>query len=138
MANATTTETRKTPVTTTVRSDSKPTGALVSVVHFTLDAGDRGAQTAFGLVQDARGELRTAVDGSLDAIENIVRGFFRVAKKATARIDDLAAELTGAGERTVAGVIGGLRATTRAAGELASTAAAAAIAGDRERPAAQA
>lgn len=124
-------------MTTTTRSDSKPTGAIISVVNFTLDTTDRGAQTAFGLVQDVRGELRQAVDGSLDAVENVVRAFFRVGKRITARIDELSNEVTAAGERTVSGVLRGLKETTRAAGELASTAAAAAIAGDRERPAAQ-
>jgi hypothetical protein len=137
---ATANEPRKAPVNPTPRLDSKPTGAILSVVTFTLDASDRGAQTAFGLVQDVRGEIRTAVDGSIDALENVVRGFFRIGKRATARIDELASELTAAGERTLSGVIRGLKETTRAAGELASTAAAAALAGEKvaERPSAQA
>lgn len=113
-----------------------PTGALIGFVNLSLDAGDKGASTAFGLAQDVRGELRTAVDTSLDAIENVVKGFFRIGKRLTARVDELAGELTSAGERTVAGVFKGLKDTTRAAGELASTAGAAVIGGDR--PAAQA
>jgi hypothetical protein len=136
MANETS-EARKNTVAAPTRLENTPksAGALVSVVTFTLDAGDRGAQTAFALAQDVRGELRQAVDGSIDAVENLVRAFFRVGKRITARVDELSAELTSAGERTTAGIFRGLKDTTRAAGELASTAAAAAIAG--ERPAAQ-
>jgi len=115
---------------------AEKTGALIGIVNLSLDAGDKGATTAFGLAQDVRGELRTAVDTSLDAIENVVKGFFRIGKRVTARVDELAGELTTAGERTVSGVFRGLRDTTRAAGELASTAGAAVIGGDR--PTAQA
>ncbi len=123
--------------TSTRPSDLKPTGALVSVVHLALDAGDRSASTALGLVQDARGELRTAVDSGIDAVEAIVRGAFRFSKRVTARVDELAGELTASSERTVAGVFRGLRDTTRAAAELTTTAVGAAVA-PIERPTAQA
>lgn len=119
---------------------SKPTGALVGVATFAIDTTDRGAQTVFGLVHDVRGEIRTAVDSGIDAAEKVVAGLFRVGKRATARVDELVAEVTTAGEKTVAGVVRGLRDTTRAAGELASTAAGAVIGGERSdgRAAAQA
>jgi microcompartment protein CcmL/EutN len=137
MANATE---RKPTVTPTRPSDNRSTGALVSVATFAIDAGDRGASTVLGLINDARGELRTAVDTGLDAAENAVRGMFRISKRVTARVDELVAELTSASERTVNSVVRGLRDTTRAAGELAATASSAAIAGERVdgRPAAQA
>jgi len=125
MAN--TTE-RKPNVTT---STTPPRGALVSIATTAIDVGDRSAQTVFGLIHDVRGELRTAVDQSLDAAENVFRGMFRVGKRVTARVDELAAELTASSERAVGSVIRGLRDTTRAAGELAATATAAAIAGDK-------
>ena len=118
---------------TSNRLDAKAekTGLLVGVATLAIDAGDRSSSTAIGLAQDVRGELRVAVDGGLDAIESVVRGGFRLAKRATARIDELATELLGAGERTAAGVFRGLRDTTRAAGELATTAAGAVIGGDK-------
>ena len=120
---------RKAPVTTSpTRSlDSAPKGALVSIASFAVDAGDRTATTAFSVMNDVRGEIRTAVDSGLDTLENIVRGMFRVGKRVTQRADELAADLTSLGERTTAGVFRGLRETTRAAGELASTAASAAV-----------
>ncbi|MCB9564639.1 MAG: hypothetical protein H6709_16855 [Kofleriaceae bacterium] len=114
------------PAMNTRTSDPKSperAGAVISIVNLALDVGDRGSATAHSLVQDARGELRTAVDTGIDATEAVVRGLFRFAKRITARVDDLAGELTSASERTVAGLVGGLRDTTRAAGELASTAA---------------
>jgi len=120
-------------------NDSKPAdrgGALFGIVSLAIDAGDKSSATALGLVQDVRGELRVATDAGIDAVENVVRGVFRVGKRATARIDELATELLGAGERTAAGIFRGLRDTARAAGDLATTATGAALAG--ERPVAQA
>ena len=108
---------------------AEKTGALIGFVNLSLDAGDKGVTTAFGLAQDVRGELRTAVDTGLDALENVVRGFFRIGKRVTARVDELAAELAASGERTVSGVIKSLRDTTRAASELASTAGGAIVGG---------
>jgi hypothetical protein len=107
------------------------TGLLVGVASFAIDAGDKSSSTAIAFAQDVRGELRTVADASIDALENVVRGVFRLSKRAAARLDDLAADLLGAGERTAAGVFRGLRDTTRAAGELASTAAGAVIGGEK-------
>ncbi len=93
----------------------------------------------FALVQDVRGELRTAVDAGLDTAENVVRGMFRIGKRITARVDELSLELTTASEKTVAGLLRSLRETTRAANELATAATGAVIgAGNSDRPAAQA
>jgi len=136
-----TTERKPAVTTSPTRSldSQKNPGALVSIATFAVDAGDRTATTAFSVINDVRGELRTAADTSLDALENLLRAFFRVGKRITQRSDELAAELTSAGERTVSGVFRGIRETTRAAGELASTAAGAVI-GDKTdgRAAAQA
>ena len=121
-----------TPIGTPTRFDSKEkTGLLVGIATLAIDTGDKTSSTAIAFAQDVRGEIRTVSDASLDAIENVVRSFFRLSKRATARIDELAAELLGAGERTAAGAFRGLRDTTRAAGELAQTAATAVIGGDK-------
>jgi hypothetical protein len=126
------------PSTTTRGSDKgEKAGLFVGIATLAIDAGDKSSSTAIGLAQDVRGELRVAVDAGIDAVEQIVRGAFRLSKRATARIDELATELLGAGERTSAGVFRGLRDTTRAAGELATTAATAVIGGDKA-PVAQA
>ncbi len=112
------------------------TGVLLSLASLAIDTSDKGTTAAVGLAQDVRSELRTATDTSIDAVEALVRGLFRIGKRTTARIDEFAAELIGAGERTASGVFKGLRDTTRAAGELATTATGAIIGGDR--PTAQA
>jgi hypothetical protein len=112
-------------------SSDKSAGALVSLASFAIDASEKGASTAFGLAADVRGELRTVVDTGIDALDNVVRGVFRIAKRATARIDELAADVSAAGERTVSGVLRGVRETTRAAGELAATAAGAVVGPER-------
>jgi hypothetical protein len=124
---------RRTTMATPARSlDSKDkTGLFVGVATLAIDTGDKSTSTAIGLANDVRGELRVITDASIDALENIVRGVFRLTKRATARIDELAVELLGAGEKTARGVFGGLRDTTRAAGELATTAANAVIGGEK-------
>jgi hypothetical protein len=140
MAKETPAETRPVMSTNAPSRSDKSTeraGALVSVVHLALDFGDRGSATAHSLVQDARGELRTAVDTGIDAVEALVKGLFRFSKRVTARVDELAGELTATSDRTVAGVFRGLRDTTRAAAELTTTAVGAAVA-PVERPSAQA
>src|SRR2546423_12517417 len=120
----------KTTLGTPSRIDPKEkTGLFVSVASLAIDAGEKTSSTAIGFAQDVRAELRTVGDSAIDAIENIVRGIFRVSKRATARLDDVAAELLGASERTAAGAFRGLRDTTRAAGELAHAAAGAGIGG---------
>jgi len=133
-------DTKPTITTTTTRNlDSKAekAGLFVGIATLAIDAGDKSTSTAIGLAQDVRGELRVAVDAGIDAIESIVRGAFRLGKRATARVDELTTELLGAGERTSAGVFRGLRETTRAAGELATTAAGVVIGGEKP-PVAQA
>ncbi|HTJ41430.1 MAG TPA: hypothetical protein VL463_05015 [Kofleriaceae bacterium] len=125
--------------TVTTRSNDKieKAGLIVGVATLAIDVGDKSSSSAIGFANDVRGELRVVADAGLDAIENVVRGVFRLSKRATARLDELASDLLGAGERTAAGVFKGLRDTTRAAGELASTAAGAVIGGDKQ-PVAQA
>lgn len=117
---------------------NEKTGLLIGVAALAVDVGDKSSSTAIAFAQDVRGELRVVADAGLDAIENVVRGVFRLSKRATARLDDLAGDLLGAGERTASGVFRGLRDTTRAAGELAATAAGAVIGGGDKTPVAQA
>jgi len=116
---------------TTSRTNDKAekAGLFLSVATLAIDAGDKTSSTAIGFANDVRGELRVVTDASIDAIENAVRGIFRLGKRATARVDELATDLLGAGASTAAGVFRGLRETSRAAGELATTATAAVIGG---------
>lgn len=98
-------------------------GVLPGVVHLALDVADRGQSTAISVLHDARVELRTAVDGGIELVEKLANGAFRFARKLSQRIDEASAEaLTGA-ERVIGGAVKSARETTRAAQELATTAA---------------
>ena len=97
-------------------------GLLPGVVHLALDIADRGQSTALALLQDARIELRGAVDGGVDLAEKVAAGFFRFARKGIQRVDDASAEtLSGVGH-VLAGAVKHARETTHAAAELATTA----------------
>jgi len=97
-------------------------GLLPGVVHLALDLADRGQTTVLALLQDARIELRGAVDGGVDLAEKVAAGLFRFARKGIQRVDDASAEtLNGVGQ-LLAGAVKNARETTRAAAELATTA----------------
>ena len=97
-------------------------GIVPGVAHLALDVVDRGQSTAIAVLQDARTELRTFVDGGIDLAEKAATSAIRFARKLSQRFDDGVAEtLTGA-ERLIGGAVKSARDTTRAATELAQTA----------------
>jgi hypothetical protein len=111
------TETSSASITKTERN-----GLLPGVVHLALDIADRGQSTAIALLQDARIELRGAVEGGVDLAEKVAASFFRFARKGIQRVDDASAEtLNGVGQ-VLGGAVKNARETTRAAAELATTA----------------
>ncbi len=84
---------------------------------------DRGQATTLGVLHDARAEIRTAVEHSIDLADKLAASTFRFAKKLVQRIDDATADTLGGVERVIGSALKGARDTTRAAGELATTAA---------------
>lgn len=95
-------------------------GLLPGVVDLALDLADRGQTAAFALLQDARTELRGAVDGGVDWAEKTAAAFFRLARKSVQGADDASAEaLTGVG-LVLAGAVQRARETSRAAAERAA------------------
>ena len=97
-------------------------GVLPAAVHLAIDIADKSQSTAFALLQDARLEIRTAVDQGIELVEKATAAAFRFTRKAVQRIDEAASEtLTGA-ERTVGGAVKSARETTAAAAQLATTA----------------
>ena len=97
-------------------------GLLPGVVHLALDIADRGQSTAISLLQDARIELRGAVEGGVDLTEKVAAAFFRVARKGITRLDDASAETLTGVSQVLSGAVKSARDTTRAAAELATTA----------------
>ena len=113
------------PPTSTPRTELSPsdrTGVLPSVVYLAIDVADRTSATALALLQDARAELRAGIDGGIELAENVTRALFRLARKASQRVDEATAETLTAIERTVAGAAKSARDTVRVAAELGQTA----------------
>lgn len=101
---------------------SERSGILPGVVHLALDVADRGQSAAIAVLQDARAELRVALETGVDFAEKLAASAFRFARKSISRVDDASTEaLTGAGT-VLSGAIHSARETTRAAAELATTA----------------
>lgn len=98
-------------------------GVLPNLVHLALDVADRGQSTAIGVLQDARIELRTAVDHGIELAEKLAAGAVRFARKLVHKVDDSSSEALHGVERVLAGAVLSARQTTRAAGELAASAA---------------
>jgi hypothetical protein len=97
-------------------------GVLPGIVHLVVDVADKGQSTAIAVLQDARIELRTAVDHGIELAEKVTAAAFRFTRKAVQRVDEAAGEtLTGA-ERVLGGAIKTARETTNAAAQLATTA----------------
>jgi hypothetical protein len=98
-------------------------GVVPGVAHLALDVVDRSQSTALALLQDARGELRAVVESGIELVEKTSQSLFRFARKATQRIDDGVAETLTGVERLIGGAVKSARETTRAAAELAGSAA---------------
>ncbi len=111
------------PITTTPKTETSVRhGVLPGVFHLAIDVADKGQSTALAVLQDARIELRTAVDHGIELAEKLTAAAFRFTRKAVQRIDDAAGEgLTGA-ERLIGSAVKTARETTTAAAQLATTA----------------
>jgi len=108
---------------TETKSTELPAGVVPGVVHLALDVADRGQSTVIAVLQDARIELRTALDGGLELAEKLATGALRFSRKLVQKVDDAGASALGGAERVLANAVKNARETTRAAGALASTAA---------------
>ena len=97
-------------------------GVFPGVAHLALDVADRGQSTAIAVLQDARMELRTAVEHGIELAEKLAAAAARFSKKLVARIDEAAAETITGTERVIAGAVKGARATTTAAADFANVA----------------
>ncbi len=92
---------------------------LPKVVHLALDAADRGQSTVIAVLQDARTELRTALDGGLEYAEKLATGALRFSRNIVQRVDDTSKDALASAERALATAVTRARETTRAAGEKA-------------------
>ena len=97
-------------------------GVLPGVVHLAIDVAEKGQSTAIAVLQDARIELRTAVDQGIELAEKLTAAAFRFSRKAVQRIDDASNETLIGAERVLGGAVKSARETTNAAAQLANTA----------------
>lgn len=97
-------------------------GFVPSVVNLAIDVADRGQATAIAVLQDARGELRTAIESGVDFAEKLTAALFRFTRKGIQRLDEASAEAISGAGGVFAGAVKTARDTTRAATDLANTA----------------
>ncbi len=98
------------------QAESKLETALAApstVVHLALDVADKGQSTVIAILQDARTEVRTAVDGGLELVEKLAAGALRFAKKTVAKLDDAAKDGLAGTERALATAVKTARETKR-------------------------
>ncbi|HEX3474518.1 MAG TPA: hypothetical protein VHT91_05725 [Kofleriaceae bacterium] len=97
-------------------------GILPGVVHLAIDVAEKGQSTAIAVLQDARIELRGAIEHGIELAEKVSAAGFRLARKAVQRFDDAANETLTGTERLLGGAVKSARETTNAAAQLATTA----------------
>jgi hypothetical protein len=103
-------------------SNTTRVGILPGVVHLALDVADKSQSTAIAVLQDARAELRTAVDHGIELAEKLSAAAFRFTRKAVQRIDEAGNETLVGAERVFGGAVKAARDTTNAASAFATTA----------------
>jgi hypothetical protein len=116
---------KEAPIMATPRIDTPALrhGVLPGVVHLAIDVADKSQSTALAVLQDARIEIRIAIDHGIELAEKLTAAGFRFARKAVQRFDDATSEMLTGAERVLGGVVKTARETTNAASQLASTAA---------------
>lgn len=95
-----------------------------SVVHLALDVADRSQHTAVAVLQDARMELRSAIDSGLELAEKLAAGTLRFARKLVQKLDDAGNDALVGAEAALATAVHTARASGNA-GELAPSSVAA-------------
>jgi hypothetical protein len=116
-------EATKETKTMATKSDPRTSNGFVpNVVQLALDVADRGQSTTIAVLQEARTELRAAVESTIELAEKLATSGFRFARKVTAKIDEASQETLGNVERLVGGAVKSARETSRAATELAHSA----------------
>jgi hypothetical protein len=106
----------------TDKSQTTPSTDSPRALYLALDVAERGQATAISVLQDARTELRTAVDGGLELAEKLASGTLRFARKLVQKVDDASADALKGAERALTETIETARVTARAGKQLADKA----------------
>ncbi len=109
--------TQKTEAPNAIRS-----GLLPGVVNLALDVADKSQSTAIAVLQDARVELRTAVEHGIELAEKVSQAAFRFSRKLVQRVDEASNETLNTAGSLLGGAVKSARETSSAATQLANTA----------------
>jgi hypothetical protein len=93
-----------------------------SLVHLALDAANRGQSTAVAVLQDARVEVRTAIEHGIELAEKLSTGALRFARKLVAKIDEAANDGLSGAERALSSAVASAKETaSRTSAELTAS-----------------
>ena len=81
---------------------------------------ERAAMNYFSLLREVRGEVSQRVLATLDWLESLQHGAFKLARETATRIDKVAADGVDAGEQMTMAVLGTTRSTALGATQLAA------------------
>jgi hypothetical protein len=104
-------------------ADRGKMGLVGQWVELGTDVVGHAVGTGFGVLQDVRAELAMRVSATLDWVDGSQQGALRLVRSIHHRIDELSKETLDAGERALAGLVHGVRATSNEATRFASRAA---------------
>jgi hypothetical protein len=104
---------------TEAQPTEKAHGVLPKVTFFAIDIADRSQSTAIAVLDDARRELRAAVDHSIGFAEKLTTGAFRLAKHVVTKVDDAAGDVLGRANHLFGSTLAVARETTKTAADLA-------------------
>lgn len=96
-------------------------GLLPAAAQFVIDVASRGQITTISVLQDARTELRSFVDGGLDFADKATTTWLRFLRKLAQRADDALAETFGEALRLSVTAAASARAATHVATDLGRT-----------------
>jgi hypothetical protein len=115
---------KEVPTMTPLKTESPNSraGVLPGVFHLAIDVADKGQSTALAVLQDARIELRSAIDQGIELAEKLTTAGFRFTRKVVQRFDDASNEALAGAERLLGGAVKSARETTNAATQLTNTA----------------
>jgi hypothetical protein len=112
-------------------------GLPATLVHQSFGLGERAAVSYFGLLRDTRAELAQRWLATLDWLESLQHGVFKIAREASGRIDRLVGDSVDAGESMTIAMLGSGRGTALGATEIAAQTASS-IVGEKAEPATKA
>src|SRR5262245_21637885 len=105
---------------TDLKTVSMEDGLPATLVHQSWGLAERAALTYFAFLRDLRAEVSQRFGSTLDWIEGLQHGAFKLARDASMKVDKLALDATDAGENVTLAVLGTGRTTALSATEIAA------------------